>query len=77
MPEYSLGFGDRKIPAGKAARELGMDRIKGFDEAHAGKPYSSRDHISENEIERWSALISKSRAVLYDLIAIFLGDCRK
>ena len=50
-----------------------MAELKGFEEAQAGKPYSSRDHVSASEIERWSALIGEPRAVLYDLIAIFFG----
>jgi hypothetical protein len=42
-------------------------------QAHAGKPYSERAHLSDGDIERWSALIEEPRAVLYDRIAIYLA----
>lgn len=47
--------------------------LESFDQAQEGKPYSSRAHIAEKDIERWSALIGEPRAALYDQIAIYLA----
>jgi hypothetical protein len=64
---------------GRVSKERGMSfeavaaELKVFDDAQAGKDYSSRAHISEKEIQRWSALIGEPRAVLYDWIAVCLA----
>jgi hypothetical protein len=50
-----------------------LAELKSIDQAHAGKPYSNRTHLSEDDIQRWSALVGESRAVLYDQIAIYLA----
>lgn len=47
--------------------------LKFFNEAQASKPYSSRVHITENEIQRWSVLSAQSRTVMFDQIATYLA----
>src|SRR5258708_39521668 len=53
--------------------EAVMAELKSFGETQEGKPYSDRAHISEDKIQRWSALIGEPRAVLYDRIAVYLA----
>lgn len=50
-----------------------VEELKRLHQSEAGKPYSSRVHITEQDIQRWSAITGETRLALYDQIAIYLA----
>ena len=53
--------------------EAVIEELNRFRQNEAGKPYSSRTHVTDADIQRWSTLTGEPRSVLYDRIAIYLA----
>mgnify|MGYP001553734787 CR=1 FL=1 len=50
-----------------------IEELERIRQNEAGKPYSSRTHLTDDDIQRWSTLIGKPRSALYDQIAVYLA----
>jgi hypothetical protein len=53
--------------------EVVLDELKRVRQTEAGKPYSEKAHLTEDDVRRWSGLIGEPRPTLYDKIAIYLA----
>lgn len=50
-----------------------IEELERIRQNEAGKPYSSRTHLTDDDVERWSALTGEPRSALYDQIALYLA----
>ena len=53
--------------------EVVINELERLHQNEAGKPYSSRTHLTDDDVRRWSALIGEPRSALYDQIAVYLA----
>jgi hypothetical protein len=49
------------------------DELMRIYRSEAGKSYSHRARLTNEDIQRWTALIGEPRSVLYDRIAVYLA----
>lgn len=50
-----------------------LSDLKTIYPANEDLPYAERNHLTEDDIRKWCALIGQSRAVLFDRIATWLA----
>src|SRR5580692_5647206 len=53
--------------------EVVLEELKRFRQTESGEQHSRRARLTDNDIQRWSALIGEPRSALYEQIAIYLA----